>query len=81
MKLDNKSLVIGNVVVDENNDLMALTSIGKMIRIQNEAIRKTGRSTKGVTLVKIDKKDKVVSIAPCPKEGEEIDIGEDTYGK
>ena len=77
MKLSPKTgkTVVGNVLVDEDQDLMALTSIGKMIRVDMETIRKAGRNTSGVTIVNVDKDDKVVSIAKCPKEkDDELDI-------
>ena len=77
MKLSNKTgkTVVGNVLVDEDQDLMALTSIGKMIRVDMNTIRKAGRNTSGVTIVNVDKGDKVVSIAKCPKEkDDELDI-------
>ena len=79
MKLSPKTgkKVIGNVIVDPAQDLMALTSIGKMIRVDMDTIRKAGRNTSGVTIVNVDKDDKVVSIAKCPKnkeEGPDLDI-------
>jgi len=79
MKLSPKTgkTVVGNVLVDPTQDLMALTSIGKMIRVDMGTIRKAGRNTSGVTIVNVDKGDKVVSIAMCPKENEEIELDED----
>jgi len=77
MKLSPKTgkTVVGNVIVDEEQDLMALTSIGKMIRVDMNTIRKAGRNTSGVTIVNVDKNDKVVSIAKCPKaKDDELDI-------
>ena len=77
MKLSPKTgkKVIGNVIVDEAQDLMALTSIGKMIRVDMNTIRKAGRNTSGVTIVNVDKGDTVVSIAKCPKaQDDELDI-------
>jgi DNA gyrase subunit A len=77
MKLSPKTgkTVIGNVIVDKDQDLMALTSIGKMIRVDMNTIRKAGRNTSGVTIVNVDKNDKVVSIAKCPKaKDDELDI-------
>ncbi|MGB0990387.1 MAG: DNA gyrase C-terminal beta-propeller domain-containing protein, partial [Halarcobacter sp.] len=72
MKLHQKTgNVIGAVLVDETQDLMALTSIGKMIRVDMQTIRKAGRNTSGVIIVNVDAKDKVVSIAKCPKEEDE----------
>jgi DNA gyrase subunit A len=79
MKLSARTgkTVVGNVLVDPTQDLMALTSIGKMIRVDMATIRKAGRNTSGVTIVNVDKGDKVVSIAMCPKENEEIELDED----
>lgn len=72
MKLHQKTgNVVGAVLVDETQDLMALTSIGKMIRVDMNTIRKAGRNTSGVIIVNVDSKDKVVSIAKCPKEDDD----------
>lgn len=77
MKLSPKTgNVIGEVLVDDTQDLMLLTSIGKMIRVDMQSIRKAGRNTAGVIIVSVDKNDKVVSIAKCPKEDEEIELDE-----
>jgi len=78
MKLSPKTgkTVVGNVIVDENQDLMALTSIGKMIRVDMQSIRKAGRNTSGVNIVNVDKGDRVVSIARCPKEEIDDENGE-----
>ncbi len=69
MKLTPKTGdVVGVVAVEENKDLMCLTSIGKMIRVDMEQIRKAGRNTSGVKVVSVEKKDIVVSMAKCEKE-------------
>lgn len=71
MKLTDKTKeLISVVIVDECMDLMALTSSGKMIRVDMQSIRKAGRNTSGVIVVNVEN-DEVVSIAKCPKE--EID--------
>jgi len=72
MKLTAKTAdLVGVVIVDEDKDLMALTSSGKMIRVDMETIRKAGRNTSGVKVVSVEGKDVVQSLARCPKE--EID--------
>lgn len=77
MKLTDKTKeLVGVVIVDESMDLMALTSSGKMIRVDMHSIRKAGRNTSGVIVVNVEN-DEVVSIAKCPKESEEEDIEED----
>lgn len=76
MKLTPKTGdVVGVVFVEEDKDLMCLTSVGKMIRVDMETIRKAGRNTSGVKIVNVEKEDKVVSIAKCPKEEEPGDEG------
>ena len=77
MKLTNRTGdLIGVVMVDDEQDLMALTSSGKMIRVDMQSIRKAGRNTSGVIVVNVDGDD-VVSIAKCPK----TDDGEDESGE
>ena len=77
MKLTNRTGdLIGVVMVDDEQDLMALTSSGKMIRVDMQSIRKAGRNTSGVIVVNVDGDD-VVSIAKCPK----ADDGEDEGGE
>ncbi len=69
MKLTAKTGdVVGVVAVEEDKDLMCLTSVGKMIRVDMEQIRKAGRNTSGVKVVTVEKKDIVVSMAKCQKE-------------
>jgi len=69
MKLTPKTGdVVGVVFVEEDKDLMCLTSVGKMIRVDMETIRKAGRNTSGVKVVSVEKKDIVVSMAKCQKE-------------
>ena len=75
MKLTSRTGdLVGVVMVDEEQDLMALTSSGKMIRVDMQSIRKAGRNTSGVIVVNVDGDD-VVSIARCPKaeDGEDED--------
>ncbi|MCB4783529.1 MAG: DNA gyrase subunit A [Sulfurovum sp.] len=68
MKLTPKTGdVVGVVMVEEDKDLMCLTSVGKMIRVDMEQIRKAGRNTSGVKIVTVQKKDIVVSVAKCQK--------------
>ena len=81
MKLSNKTGdVVGVVLVEEDKDMMCLTSIGKMIRVDMETIRKAGRNTSGVKVVNVENKDIVVSMAKCPKEeAEDPDIVNDDF--
>lgn len=72
MKLTPKTGKLVSVVNinDENMDLMVLTSSGKMIRVDTEAIREAGRNTSGVKIVNVGN-DKVAYANVCPKEPKE----------
>lgn len=65
--------IIGCLMVNEAMDMMALTSGGKMIRVDMQTISKSSRNTSGVYIVK---GADVVSISRCPKK-EEIDDEDD----
>ncbi|MDA3053354.1 DNA gyrase subunit A [Campylobacter sp. JMF_01 NE2] len=83
MKLTNRTGdLVGVVMVDEEMDLMALTTSGKMIRTDIQSIRKAGRNTSGVIVVNVEGDD-VVSIATCPKaeSDDEGEVGEENGGE
>ncbi len=75
MKLTSKTKdLVGVTLVDEEKDLMLLTSSGKMIRVDMQHIRKAGRNTSGVIVVRTEGEDIVASMAKCPKEEKDNDI-------
>lgn len=77
MKLTNKTGKLVSIlnVDDESKDIMVLTSVGKMIRISPQTIRKAGRNTIGVKIVSLKSNEKVVyaSLAPISEEDEHKD--------
>ncbi|MEX2261989.1 MAG: DNA gyrase subunit A [Bryobacteraceae bacterium] len=62
----------GNVVailsVKEDSDLMIVTKEAQLIRIESNEIRKAGRSTQGVRLVRMDDSDRVTAACVIPDE-------------
>jgi DNA gyrase subunit A len=56
-------LVTGSLEVADEDQVMIITSHGKVIRMDVKGIRKSGRNTQGVRLIDIGKEDSVVSIA------------------
>jgi len=66
--------VVGLLDVDDEDDIMAITGSGIIIRMSCRGIRAMGRITQGVKLVNVKKGDKVVSIARV-EEDEEKDEG------
>jgi DNA gyrase subunit A len=55
--------VTGAVVVDEADQVMLITNTGRVIKVSIEGIRRTNRNTKGVTIMRVDKDEHIVSIA------------------
>jgi len=71
-KLTEKTgLVAGFKVVDENDDLMVITSEGIIIRTAISEISEFGRVTQGVRVMRLDEGVKVVSIERTEKEEDE----------
>ena len=67
--------IVGMRIVDDDDDLLIITTSGQIIRQQVRKIRRIGRSTQGVRLIRLSGKDKVASIARVVRreeaEGEE----------
>src|SRR5947209_735727 len=53
--------VVAVFPVDQDSEIMIITQQGKLIRIEADSIRKTGRSASGVRLIKTDENDMVTS--------------------
>ena len=64
-------LVAGVTTVGDKEDIILIAQSGSIIRIKSSAIRECSRPSKGVTVMKLDGKDKVVAVAKVPCENEE----------
>ncbi|MFH1423282.1 MAG: DNA gyrase subunit A [Planctomycetota bacterium] len=60
--------VVGLMSVHDDDEVVVITIQGKMIRISAKPIRLVSRNTQGVTLIKLDKGDRIGSIARVAKE-------------
>jgi DNA gyrase subunit A len=72
---DKTGKVVAVFPVDADSEIMIITQQAKLIRLEADAIRKTGRSAQGVRLIKTDEGDIVTSAslveAAAEEEGEE----------
>jgi DNA gyrase subunit A len=57
--------------VDADSEIMIITQQAKLIRLEADQIRKTGRSAQGVRLIKIDEGDRVTSASLVEAAAEE----------
>lgn len=59
---DNSDFLIGIEVVKKDQEVLLATKHGKAIRFNSQDVRQMGRSSYGVTGIKMDKGDEVVSL-------------------
>ena len=68
--------VIGAVLVDDNDEVMLISTGGVLIRTSVAQIREMGRSTQGVTLISLDQGEKLAGLERI----EERDLGNGNGG-
>ncbi len=68
--------VVAVFTVDDDSEIMIITQQGKLIRIEADSIRKTGRSASGVRLIKTDGGDMVTSASLVEPATEEVGVDE-----
>jgi DNA gyrase subunit A len=73
---DKTGKVVAVFTVDDESEIMIITQQGKLIRIEAESIRKTGRSAQGVRLIKCDGGDKVTSASLVDPASDEAGVEE-----
>jgi DNA gyrase subunit A len=69
--------VIGAKQVRPEDGLMLITQEGKIIRINVDGVRLSGRSTQGVKLMDLDEKDRLVAVAKLGEQEEDETETED----
>lgn len=69
--------VVDLKVVNEDEELMIITSAGIVIRLNVKDISTMGRSTQGVTLMRLDDNDNVVAVAKVVTKDDEDDDTEE----
>ncbi len=77
---DKTGRVVAVFPVEDESEIMIITQQGKLIRIEADSIRKTGRSASGVRLIKTDGGDMVTSASLVEPAAEEVGVDEVTIG-
>ena len=77
---DKTGLLVNMKLVDATEDIILIADNGTMIRIKADQISEIGRNTKGVTIMKLRGKAKVVAMALTPHDDEadfdEVEVDE-----
>jgi DNA gyrase subunit A len=74
--VEDRGSLVGALVVDTTDEILAITLGGGVIRTRVNEVRETGRDTMGVQLINLGKRDAVVGIArnaEAGAEAEEVD--------
>ncbi|MGO5288263.1 DNA gyrase subunit A [Pseudoscardovia suis] len=74
--VEGRGNLVGALVVNEDDQIMAIMKSGKVIRSDVSEINRTGRTTQGVTLAKPDEGDEIISIARNAETDDGADDGE-----
>jgi DNA gyrase subunit A len=61
--VEDRGLLVGALVVEQTDEILAITLSGGVIRTRVNEVRETGRDTMGVQLINLGKRDAVVGIA------------------
>src|SRR5262249_50598601 len=65
--------VVAVMTVHDDDDIMVITQQGMIVRTPVRGMRAIGRNTQGVTIMRLDEGDLVVSVARVVREDEEGD--------
>ncbi len=81
--IERNGPVVGCRAVDEDDEFMMITERGQVVRTRVADVRVIGRSTQGVTLMSVPKKDQIVAVALIvpEEESDEDPDGEDEGGE
>ncbi|GAB2934599.1 DNA gyrase subunit A [Streptomyces mayteni] len=74
--VEDRGSLVGALVVEDTDEILAITLGGGVIRTRVNEVRETGRDTMGVQLINLGKRDAVVGIArnaEAGREAEEVD--------
>ena len=72
---ERNGLAVGILQVSADEEVMIITQMGKLIRLNTEQLRTIGRVTQGVRLITLDEGERVVSIARIMETEDEGDEG------
>ena len=78
---EGRGSLVGALVVSEDDQVMAIMKSGKVIRSDVSEVKRTGRTTQGVTFAKPDKGDEILAIARNAEkddddENDQTDVGQ-----
>ena len=71
-KFDKTGRLVGATLVSDEDEVMVINSNGIIIRIRAEEVSKSGRTTQGVKIMKVEKGNRIVSFAKVVDEDDAV---------
>ncbi|MBQ0041364.1 MAG: DNA gyrase subunit A [Clostridiales bacterium] len=71
-KFDKTGRLVGATLVNDEDEVMVINSNGIIIRIRAEEVSKSGRTTQGVKIMKVEKGNRIVSFAKVVDEDDAV---------
>lgn len=80
-KFNKTGLLVGATLVSDEDEVMVINSNGVIIRIRAGEVSKSGRTTQGVKIMKVEKGNQIVSFAKVVDEDDAVKPGKTTEEK
>ena len=81
LELEEDDWLVGTAVTDGSCDVMLLSSEGKAVRFQEQAVRAMGRTARGVRGIKLGDEHRLISLIVPQTESTILTVSEKGYGK
>ncbi|MFH2210191.1 MAG: DNA gyrase C-terminal beta-propeller domain-containing protein, partial [Pseudomonadota bacterium] len=82
INLDESDFLIGVAITDGQHDVMLFSDGGKAVRFEESSVRDTGRNSRGVIGMRLQKNQKVISLLVAESENQSVlTATENGYGK
>ena len=72
--VDERGSLVGALVVRPDEDVMVITSSGKLVQVNASDVRPTARNTMGVIFARPDNGDRIIAITRNSDSGEENEV-------
>lgn len=74
---ERNGAVVSAVLVNDTDEIMLITDAGTLVRTRVNEISVVGRNTQGVTVIRLDKGEKVVGVDRIEGLGDDDELGDD----
>lgn len=81
LELEEDDWLVGTAVTDGSCDVMLLSSEGKAVRFQEQAVRAMGRTARGVRGIKLGDEHRLISLIVPQTDSTILTVSEKGYGK